>query len=429
MEFILIAVLILVAVIALVYLLRYPEIALGIFLFSYVIEGGMSLPWFLNLTLVMFVIAVLGFIAQLTIGKKNNFRLQSVDFWLLGFIIILFAGSYLVPNPEAGFIKALRFATIVFFPYLLARVFFNECAQIYRFLKTILVLAAIICIALIAISIKQGITGRMALFEANEIPTATLFAVGLVLTVIEAMMPSQRNWKLDRILYVAIIPVFLYGIFLTGVRGPLIAAVVGLALYFFIGFLKRITPKFRVACITALILIIIGFYYLGDRLPNIEAYSLTTIREGLSTAERLEQYSLVRNLFSQSPLLGVGTNGFEQLTGWGYPHNIFMEVAVENGLIGLIFFGTFLGIVGWYGFRFLAFYYRRLDMPKQKIGLIILTISLVLLVGRQFSFGLDMHKDLFVFLALIVNLPVIVKLDLGLKQNKVEKYHELQKTL
>jgi len=52
-----------------------------------------------------------------------------------------------------------------------------------------------------------------------------------------------------------------------------------------------------------------------------------------------------------------------------------------------------------------------------------------LLVGRQFSFGLDMHKDLFVFLALIVNLPVIVKLDLSLKQNKVEKYHELQKTL
>jgi len=98
-------------------------------------------------------------------------------------------------------------------------------------------------------------------------------------------------------------------------------------------------------------------------------------------------------------------------------------------LIGLIFFGTFLGIVGWYGFRFLAFYYRRSTKLGQKIGLMTLTIGLVLLAGRQFSFGLDMHKDLFVFLALIVNLPVIAKLELSLKQNKVEKYHELQKTL
>ncbi len=424
MELIIILALIPIAVVVLVYLLRYPEIAFAFFLFSYVIEGGALLPWFLNLTLIMLAVAVLGFMAQLASGKKNNFRPRLVDLWLLGFIIILFAGSYLAPNSEAGFIKALRFAATVFFPYSLARVFLRERAQIYRFLKTILIFASVAVIVLISISFlgyAEMHGGRVLFLEANTIPVATLFAVGLILAVIEAVRPSKKGWKHKRILCIAIRPVFFYGIFLTGVRGPLIAAIVGLAFYFFVGFLKRITPKFRAACITALVLIIVSFYYFGDFLPNIKAYSLSAIVEGVSTAERLERYSLGADLFSLSPLLGVGTDGFEQLTGWGYPHNIFMEVAVENGLVGLIFFGVFLGIVGWYCFRFLTFYYRSLTKSEQKMGLMILTVGLALLVGRQFSFGLDMHKDLFVFLALIVNLPVITRLNMNSSQKTLKR--------
>ncbi len=413
--------LILIGIIGLVYLFRYPEVAFAIFLFSYVIKAGAILAWFLNLTLIMLAIAVLGFTVQLATRKKNNFKLQLVDLWLLGFIIILFTGIYLVPNPEAGFIKAIRFATIVFFPYLLARIFFNELIQIYRFLKAILILASIVTIILICTSFL-GYTkmhgGRVLSLETNLIPVATFFAVGLVLAVIEAMMPSNRDWKLKRILCITLIPVFFYGIFLTGARGPLIAAVVGLAFYFFVRLMKRTTPNFRLACVTALILIIVGFYYFGDILPNIKSYSLTAIREDLSTAQRLEQYSLVANLFSQSPLLGVGTNGFEQLTGWGYPHNIFMEVAVENGLVGLIFLGAFLVAVAWYGLRFLALYYSHSTELGQKIGLAVLTISIVLLIERQFSFGLDMHKDLFVFLGLVVNLSIIHRLRANLDQKK-----------
>ena len=40
------------------------------------------------------------------------------------------------------------------------------------------------------------------------------------------------------------------------------------------------------------------------------------------------------------------------------------------------------------------------------MGLIILVVAISLIVERQFSFGLDMHKDLFVFFGIIVNLPL-----------------------
>lgn len=70
MKFIITIALILIGILALIYLLRYPEIAFALFLFSYVIEGGVMLPWFLNLTLILLSIAVLGFVAQLAAGKK-----------------------------------------------------------------------------------------------------------------------------------------------------------------------------------------------------------------------------------------------------------------------------------------------------------------------------------------------------------------------
>ena len=195
-------------------------------------------------------------------------------------------------------------------------------------------------------------------------------------------------------------------------RGPFIAAIFGLTFYFLLGFLKRITPKFRITCVVALTLIIVFFKYFGHIFPNIEAYSPTAIRQGRSTAQRIEQYELFTMLFPQSPLFGIGTNGFEQLTRWDYPHNIFMEVAVENGIVGLIFLGAFLAVIGLCGFRFLFFYYPHLSDKVRKIGLMISTISIVLLIGRQFSFGLDMHKDLFVFLGLIVNLHIITRSEL-----------------
>jgi hypothetical protein len=44
----------------------------------------------------------------------------------------------------------------------------------------------------------------------------------------------------------------------------------------------------------------------------------------------------------------------------------------------------------------------------QGAGLIVIVITISLLIEKQFSFALDMNKDLFTFLGLVVNLPTMV---------------------
>jgi O-antigen ligase len=142
--------------------------------------------------------------------------------------------------------------------------------------------------------------------------------------------------------------------------------------------------------------------------PNIRDFSPEAIIQGATTKQRLERYETAIRLFTQRRWLGGGTDSFAQRTKYDtYPHNIFLEIVSENGLIGLVVFLGFLGSVAWSGFRYLAIHRIRLAPHESAIGLAVLAISLILLVEKQFSFTLTTHKDLFAFLALIVNLPYL----------------------
>jgi O-antigen ligase len=121
----------------------------------------------------------------------------------------------------------------------------------------------------------------------------------------------------------------------------------------------------------------------------------------MSVNIRLKHYSDAWQLFKQKPLFGMGTGGFPG----GYPHNIFLEIAAENGLLGLVIFLCFLFTVCQRGYQFLNKNIIKNNKQAKIIGLIVLVVGILLFIERQFSFRLDMHKDLFVFFGLIINLP------------------------
>jgi O-antigen ligase len=405
-----------VGIIALIYLFKYPEIAFGLFIFAYIIKGGINLG-FLNLTAIMLIIAASGFFLPVITGRRVSLKPKMSDFWLLGFVIILLIGYYLTPNPEGGFIKIARFITIVLIPYVLARVFLRDWEKIKRFLITIFIVASIYSILLTFLSFLGGYGGgRIEFLEVNVIPLATLLAVGLIIAVIGTVDHLFTKWKIRRAYCVIMIPLFIYTIFLTGTRGPLFSTIIGLGFYFLLIFKKR--PKLVAVIAFVCILMIIFlmqnsnliYSYLSEKIPNLGLYLIGEIKSGQSTLQRKELYSLAIAAFFRKPLLGIGTEGFAEISPlFVYPHNIFLEIGAENGIIGLILFICFLFTIGWYGLRYLILYFSKLNNQTKTITLTILTISLTLLIEKQFSYGLDSHKDLFVFLALIANLSQISK--------------------
>jgi len=394
-------------IIALYFLLKYPEVSFALFISAYVLKGGINIGYF-NLTAILLIITVLGFFLPLSIRKNIIFKIQKADIWLLIFIIILLIGCFVSPNPQDGLIKIFRFIIMVSLSYVLARIFLKNYIQIKRFIMTIFIAALVISFLLIIISFSDRyIGGRIRFFEANQIPTATLLAMGLVIAVIGALNNIFGNWKYGKLFCITTIIPLLYCIFLVGCRGPLISAILGLIFYLIITFNKKKKISFTISVILFFIVIVwitnfnIIFSIMG-KVPNISGYSLEQIKEGMSTKERLGLYSSAITLFAQKPILGAGVSGFPG----GYPHNIFLEIAAENGIIGLIIFICFLFAIIKKGFWFLVSHFPKLDKQSKIVGSIILTLCVSLFIEKQFSYGLDMHKDLFVFFGLVINLSL-----------------------
>ena len=395
------------------YILRFlfhrPEITFSLFLFSYVIEGGDMIPGPIDLTPILLFISLAGFFLPAVRRNTIQYSSKASDVWLLIFLIVVVGGSYLSPDSQSGVEKAILFAIAVVLPYMMVRVFFKTYKQIKIFLITILSLAAGIAAILIFMSFLPAYTtGRLLFFEANPIPTGTLLAVGLVIAVIGLSSDLLSKNRQIKTICIATIPLCLFGMFLSGVQGPLISAILGLAFYLLIQYIRQ--PRVWISIVGVVLFLLVSFniWYpsIASKVPNIRDYGPDAIIKDSSTKQRLERYQAAIRLFAQKPLLGGGTDSFAQRTQLDkYPHNIFLEIASENGLIGLLVFFVFLGSVVRAGFRYLTIHRIRLDPHERSIGLAVLTVSLILLVEKQFSYSLTMHKELFTFLGIIANLP------------------------
>jgi len=114
-----------VGILILYYLLKYPEISFALFINAYVLKGGINFGYF-NLTAILLIVTVVGFILK-QLFKKNkdaiylNYKLERSDKFILIFIMILVMGCIYSLNRNGGIIKTLRFIVLVFIPYLLAR--------------------------------------------------------------------------------------------------------------------------------------------------------------------------------------------------------------------------------------------------------------------------------------------------------------------
>ena len=391
------------------FLFHHPEITFALFLFSYVIEGGDMIPGPIDLTPILLFISFAGFFLPAVTRNSIQYSSKSSDIWLLIFLIVLVGGSYLSPDSHSGVEKAILFALAVVLPYMMVRVFFKTYKQIKIFLVTILSLATGIAIILIFMSFLPTYTrGEVRFFEANPIPTGTLLALGLVMAVIGLSSNLFNKNIHSKVICIAIIPLCLFGIFLSGVLGPFISVIVGLVFYLLIQYRRQ--PRVWISIVGVVLFFVLTFNiwypFIAIKVPNIRYYGSKYIIQDSSIKRRLERYETAIRLFTQSRWLGGGTNSFAQRTKYDtYPHNIFLEIVSENGLIGLVVFLGFLGSVARAGFRYLAIHRIRLAPHESAIGLAVLAISLILLVEKQFSYSLTMHKELFTFLGIIVNLP------------------------
>ena len=330
---------------------------------------------------------------------------------LLLFAIIV-AASYAYTNaPNYGGSKLSRFVSIGILLFMAPFFLILTEEHLRRFARLFVALSA-------ATSIQLIFTLEYASQDPNvditRIGAGWLLGMAIILLLFYPLVPSRRG---QRMLYISVLPLCVAGLVASAARGPLVALSIAV-LIGAITWLRQGRLQARTALVLFLLFAVgIGGAFLALRQANLGKYTAkatefeTLFTKGSSSGsagERLDYYRATLAAIPDHLLLGTGVGSWSRFYYGNdlrnYPHNLFLEIAYEEGLLGLSAFFIFLFSVGAAIFRML----RESRSHFLALGLMVLYCVLVSL----FSGDLDDNRVLFFWVGVTLAICRTVRLRL-----------------
>ena len=343
------------------WLINNPAIALMILSLTAIIKGYL-INYFpvieiVDITVIATLIIWLGLVKILLEGNwKLPSEQKSIVYLFLIFGLLLGISYIYTASPDYGFRKILRFNTFAVTMFISPLLIIKSPADSKRLLSYFYFLLVII----IGIMLLQFVyflkSGDFAIVLAYwnriSIPGANPIQVSRYLAIGAAMMIALliRNKPSQSLHYFAILFVILLSIILSGSRGPLVSIIIGSIVYAILYERKHSSRIFGYGILaigTIITLLLLLPESLTQRFFDISQGSVIMTQQGVrrisTIATRYEFWSMsLQAWFSSitSFFIGLGAGSFSSLFIWRdwrwYPHNLFFEIIVELGLIGLV---------------------------------------------------------------------------------------------
>jgi O-antigen ligase len=279
---------------------------------------------------------------------------------LLG--VLIAAGLLYSPAPMSARAKTLGYFAFNMAPSALVLLLFHSEERLVRLVKAVIVIGLLMAVfthlghdasegggGLYNIGEgKQGLTIAGARFTGGTWFARRLDLVLISLLVLVALSRSPIHLTL----LIGVMPYIVYLLFLSGARG---AAAGGALAFTLVLALLAVAAKsrrvLRIASVALLILVCgLATSSARDELLSREIVERYTILEHpfeteAAGADRLEYWRTAWDIFQDHPVFGIGSGGW----GWvwnkqdfrDFPHNIFLEILCEQGLIGCLLFSLF----------------------------------------------------------------------------------------
>jgi len=319
------------------------------------------------------------------IVKKNNPKKMFIIIGLFtGYLGITLIYS---DNPAYGAQKILNFIastvpSVIAFYYLIVTI------SKERFKIFIFAIVAITIVTLTYILIDYPFdpstnyeykAGRWShVIYGRLIGSVAVFLLLYTMWIIERRKMGEERWRVLFLIFINSSAV--YGLYLSSLR----AAMLGMILCFLLGTLflvyemvarrgmldaRRKLLQMRSRQLAGMLLTIILTISFILLIPNPEIIetrfnNLTQIEDLKFGGDepinsRIEELRISKELFFEYPIFGVGFGGFRSYNDFTeavkYPHNIFAEMAVEGGVVGLIILCSVLFVMFIYSYRLSLF--------------------------------------------------------------------------
>ena len=342
------------------FLIKYPEITFALFLSAgfYKADPRLSfLPEFLDLTATFGFFSLLDVILKI-MAKKARFIIPPKEM-LIPYLIIVLLGItslFYTLAPVYGTDKLLRFLTITSLSLFLPLFLFQEEFYLKRFFGALIMLSILMMLDIISGGLNPDEIAFRTAFGSNYLGVGRNAGTALLIALFYFSLIVQN--RITKVLFLCLIPFMMFGLFISGGRGPLVSLVGSIFIvivYLVFKYFNKMAVKvtkinktdFKIlGMIVGLIIITIGLLVIYSDYFVTVYYRMRLLEEGggNSALERARRFRVAIETMLTFPhfLTGLGIGGFSVyyagIDDWrgAYPHNIFLELGSELGILGLI---------------------------------------------------------------------------------------------
>ncbi|MDR1475512.1 MAG: O-antigen ligase family protein [Holosporales bacterium] len=343
------------------------ELIFVLFLFSPQYKNALTIWIELDLTLLLSML-VLPCGCYLTV-KEYRQRLRSDNrSKILKLLFLAFAGwccyrAFGLPIKEYPYSKFLCFLIYTMPAFFISYLIIGRSQErLYRFMRLTLVFAAAINFEALRVFLTQ-IGTRMALnnvLDNNYLVAGQTIGIGIItLTgILLSRFVGNKNIGASYWAELMLLTCMIYMQLNLGGRGPVLSGLVALIAMIW---LKSLTtsPAITKSMLKRVFVFIFAFgvfYLLIELMFKMEKQSAFVerirydyLQNDESILLRLKYYKSAWTMFLEHCLIGVGFGGWPYHHGLGdmecHPHNIFLEIASETGLVGLVLFFSILIVI------------------------------------------------------------------------------------
>jgi O-antigen ligase len=353
----------------------------------------------------------LSFISGLYVFLRRDFRMQysALTLMLLYVTFAAFAVASLAWTPGHAYAleKALLITTYVFWSLAgSAIIIAYDVERLYRFMIAIVLFSCWVAYETFAFYLQNGPITFITPENAYYLATGRVLGLGALIVLAYSLFWTR--YKLAKVGAFMFFSFFMFLLLVVGGRGPMLATVVAALVPFLMGWRLKapqgiVVKRYIVPLIGIMVLSIFILIYFSEAISETLTINrlLALLQPGMepASATRLRHYEIAIPLWLEKPILGHGIGSWPILNGIGdvrdYPHNVFLEIMVEFGLIGL---SLFVGMVI-FGLRTLGSWG---SIAREPARILILMLFVNVFVNAQVSGDIGYNNIMFGIFGLLV---------------------------
>lgn len=387
------------------------EVFFALFLLSGSFKESLNLP--VDLAAVFLILTTFSILKRIykkpEINKINVFPV--VLFFV--FISLVLVSLFYSPNLDLAQDKTIRLLLLTTPAFVYPFFVLKSKESLTRFLIAIASVAIIMSLLSLPMIFQRGSAIDFVGFnEGNYQGLARVTGVGLVIILFLGVLNSHlKRYRLFFLVSIAVVSITLLA---SGSRMPIIA--VSVALIFIILSTVKIKkwelryPKYfnKIFIILALLAIPLMWAYNQGYFDAIIYRFEVLVSQG-GGAGRTDRFITALEVWKDNFILGSGFGSFSEFYDSNivgdYPHNLFLEIASELGVVGLTMFTLLLAVAM---FRFL----KLGKIKKVRNNNLYTTVAIVFLViflNAMVSGDINSNRMLLTFIAIMSFLPLVYK--------------------